>query len=136
MGIKDYIKKNEGLRLRPYLCAAGKLTIGYGRNLEDLGISEREAELLLENDISRCFDELCDIFGGDAVYELTYRRTMGLVDMIFNLGKTRFLSFERMIQAVKDRDFDRAADEIIDSLYYRKDTTHRAQINAELVRSG
>ncbi|HOE90389.1 MAG TPA: lysozyme, partial [Candidatus Cloacimonadota bacterium] len=28
------LKKHEGLVLKPYKCSAGKLTIGYGRNLE------------------------------------------------------------------------------------------------------
>lgn len=29
MNIKDVIKKNEGLRLKPYKCTAGKVSIGY-----------------------------------------------------------------------------------------------------------
>ena len=43
----DLIKKHEGLRLFPYKCSVGKLTIGYGRNIEDTGISKEEAETLL-----------------------------------------------------------------------------------------
>ncbi len=38
-------------RLKPYHCPAGKLTIGTGQNLEDKGITEKEALMLLENDI-------------------------------------------------------------------------------------
>jgi lysozyme len=47
----DLLKKHEGLRLKPYRCSADKLTIGYGRNLDDVGISEEEAEMLLLNDL-------------------------------------------------------------------------------------
>ncbi|MBP5593653.1 MAG: hypothetical protein J6X75_05780, partial [Clostridia bacterium] len=45
-----FTKLAEGLRLKPYRCPAGKLTIGYGRNIEDMGISETEAEMLFDND--------------------------------------------------------------------------------------
>jgi len=48
--IADQITTHEGLRLKPYHCPAGKLTIGIGRNLEDKGITEKEALMLLENE--------------------------------------------------------------------------------------
>ena len=37
--------KNEGMRLKPYRCTLGKLTIGIGRNLEDnpLNFEEKKA---------------------------------------------------------------------------------------------
>jgi lysozyme len=43
------LTRHEGLRLKPYLCPAGKLTIGIGRNLEGKGITKQEAVMLLEN---------------------------------------------------------------------------------------
>ena len=49
--IKEQLVRHEGLRLKPYRCTAGKLTIGIGRNLDDCGISKTEAYVLLENDI-------------------------------------------------------------------------------------
>ena len=36
---------------KPYKDTVGKLTIGVGRNLDDVGIGEEEAEVLLRNDI-------------------------------------------------------------------------------------
>ena len=44
---------HEGLKLEPYQCTAGKLTIGVGRNLDDVGITKEEATYMLENDIAR-----------------------------------------------------------------------------------
>ena len=32
--IKEQLVRHEGLRLKPYHCTAGRLTIGYGRNLD------------------------------------------------------------------------------------------------------
>ena len=42
----------EGLRLKPYRDTVGKLTIGWGRNLEDNGITKLEAEVLLDHDLA------------------------------------------------------------------------------------
>lgn len=39
--------RHEGLKLKPYQCTAGKLTIGVGRNIEDMGITEDEAIYML-----------------------------------------------------------------------------------------
>ena len=47
----EQLKRHEGIKLTPYKCTSDKLTIGVGRNLEDVGISEQEAEMLLQNDI-------------------------------------------------------------------------------------
>ena len=53
MTVQDLISKHEGLRLFPYADTVGKLTIGFGRNLTDIGISRDEADALLTNDLDR-----------------------------------------------------------------------------------
>jgi lysozyme len=58
--IKEQLVRHEGLRLKPYRCTAGKLTIGIGRNLDDKGISQTEAYVLLDNDIQNCEKQLLD----------------------------------------------------------------------------
>ncbi len=60
---KKMIKGNEGMRLKPYRCSAGKLTIGYGRNLDDRGISAHEANDLFENDLIDAEMALGHMFG-------------------------------------------------------------------------
>ena len=56
----DFIKRFEGLRLKPYLCSSGKPTIGYGSTfypngrrvtLLDIPITEGQAENLLADTI-------------------------------------------------------------------------------------
>jgi len=49
--LQNTLEHHEGLRLKPYKDSVGKLTIGIGRNLDDVGISKSEALLLLQNDI-------------------------------------------------------------------------------------
>jgi lysozyme len=60
---------------------------------------------------------------------------MALTDMVFNLGMTKFLGFKKMIQAIKDKDFDKAAIELMDSSYARQ-VKIRAIKNRDLIRGG
>lgn len=48
MKLIDELKRDEGLRLQSYRCIKGKLTWGYGRNLDDVGLNKAEVEALLK----------------------------------------------------------------------------------------
>lgn len=48
--LQTELMRDEGWRARIYKCSAGKLTIGYGRNIEAVGINEAEAIMLLDTD--------------------------------------------------------------------------------------
>jgi len=126
-----YLKKHEGLSLKPYICPAGKLTIGVGRNLEDNGISEEEALFLLRNDVERCERELREIFPDFDNYHDNLK--MVLIDMIFNLGKTRFLKFKKMIKAVKSKRFKKVIKEMKNSLWC-KQVKNRCKDNVALIK--
>jgi len=110
------LTRHEGLRLKPYYCPAGKLTIGIGRNLEGKGITEQEAVMLLENDIQECLDDLTPLFPGFDDLPEPVRQV--LVDMRFNLGPGRFRQFKKMIAAVNARDFPQAAAQMKASRWY------------------
>jgi len=116
--LEKMLIRHEGMELKPYYCPAGKLTIGVGRNIEDNGITESEALYLLRMDIRRCKNELREIF--EDFDDLPKEIQNVLVDMIFNLGKSRFLKFKKMIAAVKHRDFKKMADEMESSVWYRQ----------------
>lgn len=116
---KKLIKKHEGLRLKPYRCPAGKLTIGYGRNLDDVGISEGEAEVLLTNDISRAIGE-AQILAGHAWVDLSDNRKAVLVDMVFNLGLTRLSKFYKFLAALREGDYATAAKEMLNSKWAKQ----------------
>lgn len=112
--LTELLIEHEGLRLKPYRCPSGKLTIGVGRNLEDVGITKAEAMFLLANDIKRVSAELnaFDWFKGlDPVRQLV------LMDMCFNLGLSNLLKFKKMISALERGDYDKAHVEMLDSLW-------------------
>lgn len=130
----EFVKKNEGFKPHPYRCTAGKLTIGFGRNLDDVGISESEAEALLQLDLCRAKDDLIRIFGL-GFGRFSRARQIALVDMMFNLGRTRFLGFSRMIREVRDGHWDRAADEAKDSRWYNQ-VGDRGEAVVRMLREG
>ena len=132
MDIKDLIRKHEGLVLKPYFCTSGKLTIGYGRNLEDLGISIQEAELMLQTDIARCFVDLQRVFPDLLSFPQELQAV--LVDMMFNLGLPRFLGFQKFIAAIRERDYNKAAEEMKNSHWYEQ-VTNRVNDDIALLKS-
>lgn len=108
----EMLQRHEGLRLKPYKCTAGKLSIGYGRNLDDMGISEVEAMVLLRHDIERCYDEL-NVFSWFA--DLDQVRQEALIDMLFNLGLPTFLEFKKTLKFVAEGKYSQAAEEMLRS---------------------
>ena len=116
--ISQMISRHEGLRLDLYKCPADKWTIGYGRNLEDNGIREDEALLMLNNDIDQVLHECQRAF--DWFDRLDNPRQDVVLDMVFNLGLTRFRGFKKMIRALSDGDYITAAEEMMDSRWAKQ----------------
>lgn len=129
---KELTGKFEGLRLMPYRCPAGKLTIGYGRNLEERGISRPEAEYLFENDLLDCY-ELASTY--EWFPSLSSNRKAVIVDMIFNLGGAGFGKFEKTIAALELHDYELAAAEMLLSKWALQ-VGHRAKKLAQLMKEG
>ena len=118
--LSEQLKRHEGLKLKPYTDTVGKLTIGVGRNLEDVGISRIEAEFLLENDIMNAYGDIFDVIGQKVFEALSEVRQGVLLNMIFNLGKPRFRTFKKMIAAVKADDPEEVAVQMQDSRWFNQ----------------
>jgi GH24 family phage-related lysozyme (muramidase) len=129
--LRTQLINEEGFRQFPYRDTQGLLTIGYGRNLDGNGISRAEATFLFDNDVDRVIRQLQEFYWFDQIEV----RQRVLVDMVYNLGLSRFLGFTRMLLALKAGDFDRAADEMLDSLWAHQ-TGARAWRLAQMMRTG
>lgn len=129
---KAVLRDHEGLSLTAYQCPAGKTTIGYGRNLDDKGVSIGEAEAMLDRDVG---EALKDIAGESYWHKLTERRKAALIDMRFCLGPSGFRQFRRMRAALTLGDYDEAAAQILDSRFAQQ-TGRRAENLARMVREG
>jgi lysozyme len=130
--IMEQLIMHEGLKLRPYKCSAGKLTIGIGRNLEDRGITKEEAIYLAKNDIQGVEQALAL---NHWYATLDPIRQKVIIDMAFNMGINGLLKFKKMILAIERRDFVKAADEMLDSLWAEQ-VGVRAKRLAEMMRNG
>ena len=129
---RPQLMRDEGLRLHPYRDTVGKLTIGYGRNLDDVGISQAEAEMMLTHDIAQAADSLTNL---PVFAVLDDVRQAVLITMAFNLGRTGLMGFRRMWAALAERDYDCAAREMLDSKWARQ-VGIRAERLAEQMKTG
>ena len=128
----DQIKEHEGLRLFPYKCPAGKLTIGYGHNLQDNGLSKSACEYILLEDIEEAKRNLYAIFTRDFFDSLSNNQKIALVDMMFNLGMIKFLTFKRFIFAVETQNWENASYEIIHSRAYEQNKKRYKKLSEQI----
>jgi len=138
MKLREMIKENEGSKKKNgrhilYQCTAGKMTCGYGRNAQDKGFSQDEVDLMLSNDIQEAAQDVMSIF--PHFYTYSDNRQNALIDLSFNIGKSKFMGFKKMIAAVKAEDWPEAAKQAKDSSWYRQ-VGKRAERNVKMLREG
>ena len=117
MDVKTLIEQHEGRRHKAYRCTAGKTTVGIGRNLDDVGLSDDEIDYLFANDLKRAQDAASKY---PWFAELSEVRQAAVTDLMFNLGPTRFAGFRNFIHAMSQRQYARAAAELVDSKWFRQ----------------
>lgn len=131
----EQIKRHEGLSLYPYKCTSGKITIGFGRNIEDNGISPDEAESMLERDLALCVSELERFVYSGTFKLLDEVRRGALVNMCYNIGLPSLMGFKKMWAALTIHDYQTAAGELLNSRYANQ-VPNRAKELAEQIRTG
>lgn len=124
---------DEDLRLKPYRDSVGKLTIGIGRNLDDVGLSQDEAMYLLANDLRRTYGEVAGALPYFA--KLNDARQNVLLNMAFNMGLAGLLGFKVFLGYVALGQFDHAADAMLQSKWARQ-VGARATRLAQIMRTG
>lgn len=127
------LSRDEDVRTKPYKDSVGKLTIGVGRNLDDKGLSKAEINILLNNDINDSEADLDRTFPWWR--QLNDNRQRVLLNMCFNLGIKRLAGFKNMLKDVQNGLFDRAAVEMLDSLWARQ-VGGRAVRLAKMMKNG
>lgn len=112
---EDYIKNNEGLRLKAYTDTLGRITIGYGRCLDTMGISAAEAQYLFEHDLANATRGAIASLGAAGWTNLDEIRKTVLIDMCFQLGEYGLADFHNMLAAIRAGDWQKAHDEALNS---------------------
>lgn len=123
--LAELVAVDEGLKLTPYRDTRGVLTIGYGRNLDE-GISKDEAAYLCANDCARALKEAETFYWFQSLDPV---RQLVVLDMIYNLGLSKFLEFNGMISALRSGDFPFAAKEMMNSLWAKQVPNRAAKLS-------
>lgn len=144
---REMIKRHEGLRLSPYFCPAGHKTIGFGWNMEAhqlpddiascLRMTGKITEVMAERLLTIAID--ATVRNCEAIFPLfasfSDKRQAALVDFVYNVGSGTALTFKKMIAAIREGDWMKAADEMRDSRWF-KQVGDRSKEIVEMVRNG
>lgn len=129
----NQLLSDEGLRLKPYRCTAGKLTIGVGRNLDDRGITQDEAMYLLANDVRRVYGEVSTALPW--FIKLNDARQNVLLNMAFQMGTQGLLKFKHFLDCAQRGEHNEAATAMLQSRWSVQ-TPARAKRLSDQWRSG
>tara|TARA_R110000751_G_scaffold265177_1_gene364272 strand:+ start:827 stop:1255 length:429 start_codon:yes stop_codon:yes gene_type:complete len=139
MDTRKRIKEHEGFSPTVYEDTLGYKTVGYGHlvTIKDEFIigevySTDDLEDVFEDDYKIAFDNAHDLLEDE---DIPFHETVEsvLIEMAFQLGLPRLKKFVNFIQGLKDQDYKKAADEMIDSRW-AKQTPNRAEGLANMIR--
>lgn len=125
--------RDEGVKLKPYRDTVGKLTIGVGRNLDDVGISEAEAAHLLDGDIERTARALDKALPWWRNLDDVRQRVV--LNMAFNMGINSLRRFKNTLAAIQAGKYEDAATGMLASKWAQQ-VGQRAQRLASMMRKG
>ena len=133
MTIEERLSQEEGRKNKPYTDTVGKLSIGVGRNLTDVGLSDDEIDYLLANDIKRATVSLNTALPWWTSLDSVRQKV--LLDMCFNMGINSLLEFHNTLSFMQAGDYNSAANGMLNSLW-AKQVGIRADKLAVMMRTG
>jgi lysozyme len=126
-------QRNRAGRHVVYTDTVGKRTVGYGRNLDDRGLSDGEADYLLQNDIAEHWAELVKALPWLAREDEVRQRAA--LNLAFNLGVAKLLEFRQALAAWKAGSH-RAAGALLLQSRYAQQVGRRADRVARMIADG
>lgn len=104
----------------------GLATVGIGRNLSAVGLSDDEIDYLFNNDMNRAFGACGRVVA--SFKELSDNRQAALVDLCINTGEAGLAGFHKMLAAIEAKDWQKAHDELLDSTVEKTRATELAEL--------
>ena len=136
--VKERIREHEGYRDAVYSDSLGFATIGYGHLVlptddfvEGVTYPKEDLEKLFDVDFNQALQSADDLL---KEVESNHIIRGVICEMCFQLGKPRVMKFKKMWQALRDKDYEEAANQMIDSAWH-KQTTKRCESLASIMRS-
>tara|TARA_R100000329_G_scaffold137934_1_gene119178 strand:+ start:8444 stop:8845 length:402 start_codon:yes stop_codon:yes gene_type:complete len=123
MSLIDSIKENEGYKSTVYTDTLGFDTIGYGFAIKDLELDEEVCDLILDKKLDKLIDATNKKF--PFLRGLPQDKCEVIFEMVYQLGLNGVSRFKKMLKALENKDYDKAAAEMLDSLW-AKQTPNRA----------
>ncbi len=105
-------------RLLAYQDTMGIWTIGFGRNVQERGISVDEAHTLLANDVDDVLDEMARVYPWALKMNAVRQRV--LANMLFNLGLAKLSGFVHTLAAMREGRYADAAEGMLASKWARQ----------------
>lgn len=119
--ITRVIKGDEGWNPRAYECSSGRITIGWGFNVDEDGgddIPAEVAELWLQIKLAEREEDLISIFGPYKWVLMLPARRAALISMHYWLGAGGFRRFKKTLRCVIEGEWTGASREFLDSKLY------------------
>lgn len=114
----ELLKQHEGCRLKAYKDTVGVWTIGYGRNLQTMTITQKQAEEWLIEDMHTAITA-AKRFPEYAFLD-TDARQAAFIEMVYNLGSLGLSRFTNMLTAIIAKDWAQVAIEALDSTWAKQ----------------
>lgn len=126
----EQLKRDEGFSSKAFWDNK-QYTNGYGTEAKNKNevIDRKQAELRLIEAAAKALREYQGLFG---YLDIDSVRAGALTNMIYNLGLPTFLSFKKMIKAIRENNWYLAAHEAQDSRWYKQVGNRAARICDEL----
>ena len=115
MNLREQLIRDERCVLRVYNDSLGVPTIGVGRNLRDKGLSQHEADILLDNDILEVSAAVTSNLPW--TMGLDEPRRAVLLNMAFNMGLGGLMEFTKTLAHVEAGEFHEASLEMLRSTW-------------------
>ena len=135
--VKQRIKEHEGFRDTVYSDSLGFATIGYGHLVlptdnfvVGIAYAKEQLEEVFDKDFQIALTSANELVDG---LDLNHIAKGVIVEMCFQLGKPRVMKFKKMWEALRNNDFEEAANQMIDSAWH-KQTTSRCESLASTMR--
>jgi lysozyme len=139
--VKEDLIRHEGYVTEIYLDSENLPTFGIGHLVteNDMEYTWPVGTPVTDERILDVFHKDCDVAYTDAcalVLNFAGQATDAqrvLVNMAFNLGRNRLSQFKKFLKAVNEGKYDKAADEMVDSKWYRQ-VKRRGEELVEIMR--
>ena len=142
----EVLKSEEGFRDKIYECTAGVDTIGYGFNVKYLSsdeialnggvvepMSKEVASMILHKKLKKLIKSVDEIYTW--VDNLPGVVKIGVYDMVYQLGLKSFVGFTNTIKHLKNHDYDKARQNIMNSRWAKQTPKRAGNMCARLVRA-